>query len=125
MVATSTAVGAVLVGLLVFGPSRTIGEGAALDASTVRIDTVQRCPAAKTGAPNHFVCVQVPDHVSANSTVLLFKVVDGGKAAVRTTVKMGRQTKGSIEVQQGLSAGERVIISDMSAYENFERVELR
>lgn len=125
MVATSTAVGAVFVGLLVFGLSRTIGEGAALDASTVRIDAVQWCPAAKTGAPNHFVCVQVPDHVRANSTVLLFKVVDGGKAAIRTTVKMGRQTNGSIEIEQALSAGERVIISDMSAYENFERVELR
>lgn len=121
----ATCIAAAVLAMLAWGLSRPTNDGPALDASTVRIGVVQWCTSAKRRAPINFVCVQTPNGVRANSTVLLFKVVDGGKIALRTNVKVGRKSGGSIEVQQGLRPGERIIISDMSAYENVGRVELR
>ena len=51
--------------------------------------------------------------------------MDDGAEAVRVNVKLGRSSVNTIEVVQGLSVGEKVILSDMSAWENFERVRLR
>ena len=49
-----------------------------------------------------------------NSSVGLFKVVDGGTAAVRVTVQLGRSSVNTIEVLRGLQIGDQVILSDMS-----------
>ena len=66
-----------------------------------------------------------PVHGQQESTIGLFKLVDDGAEAVRVNVKLGRSSVNTIEVVQGLSVGEKVILSDMSAWENFERVRLR
>jgi HlyD family secretion protein len=58
------------------------------------------------------------------STVGLFKLVDGGHNAVRVPVKLGRSSVSTIEVLQGLEAGDQVILSDMSASDGHERVRL-
>ncbi len=58
------------------------------------------------------------------STVSLFKLVDGGKEAVRTQVKLGRASVNSIEVLGGLQVGDQVILSDMSRWDGFDRVRL-
>jgi HlyD family secretion protein len=58
------------------------------------------------------------------SLVGLFKVVENGRAAVRVQVKLGRGSVSAIEVIQGLQVGERVILSDMSQWDAFERVRL-
>jgi beta-lactamase regulating signal transducer with metallopeptidase domain len=65
-----------------------------------------------------------PVHATANSTVSLFKIVSEGKEAVRVKVKLGRSSVNTIEVLDGLQVGDKVILSDMSSYENVDRIRL-
>ena len=60
-----------------------------------------------------------------NSTVGLFKLVDDGKDAVRVQVELGRTSVNAVEIKKGLQAGDQLILSDMSAYDNFDRVQLK
>jgi len=66
-----------------------------------------------------------PAYGQANSLVGLFKLVDGGRAAMRVTVRLGRASVSTIEVIEGLSVGDEVILSDMSAWDEHDRVRLR
>jgi len=59
-----------------------------------------------------------------NSSVGIFKLVDGGSAAVRVTVQLGRSSVNTIEVIRGLQIGDQVILSDMSAWDAYDRVRL-
>jgi HlyD family secretion protein len=59
-----------------------------------------------------------------NSAAGLFKLVDGGNAAVRVTVQFGRSSVNTIEVVRGLQIGDDVILSDMSAWDAYDRVRL-
>ncbi|MFY9222524.1 MAG: HlyD family efflux transporter periplasmic adaptor subunit [Blastocatellia bacterium] len=65
-----------------------------------------------------------PVHGQANSTIGLFKLDSTGKEAIRVTVKLGRSSVNTIEVIEGLSVGEQVILSDMSAWDAYNRVRL-
>src|SRR6266576_1785631 len=65
-----------------------------------------------------------PVHATANSTVSLFKIVNDGKEAVRLEVKLGRSSVNTIEVVDGLQVGDKVILSDMSSYDNANRIRL-
>lgn len=66
-----------------------------------------------------------PAYGSAESTVSLFKISEDGREATSVAVKLGRASVNTIEVLQGLSVGDSVIISDMSQWENVSRVRLR
>jgi HlyD family secretion protein len=66
-----------------------------------------------------------PVHGETDSTVGLFKVMDNASEAVRVQVKLGRTSVNRVEILQGLAAGDQVILSDMSAWDNFDRVRLR
>ena len=70
------------------------------------------------------VFVGRPVNGQQNSKVGLFKVVEGGKYAVRTTVSLGRSSVNTIEVVDGLVPGEQVILSDMAAWDGYDRIEL-
>jgi multidrug efflux pump subunit AcrA (membrane-fusion protein) len=59
-----------------------------------------------------------------NSTISLFKLDPDGKGGVRVPVKVGRASVNSIQVLEGLHEGDTVILSDMSRYDNTERVRL-
>jgi HlyD family secretion protein len=59
-----------------------------------------------------------------NSAAGLFKLVDGGNAAVRVTVQFGRSSVNTIEVVRGLQIGDEVVLSDMSAWDAYDRVRL-
>ena len=59
------------------------------------------------------------------STVGLFKITDESGEAERTQVKLGRSSVNTIEIQSGLNVGDQVVLSDMSAWDAFERVRLR
>jgi HlyD family secretion protein len=58
------------------------------------------------------------------SSVGLFRVDAAGEAE-RTTVQLGRSAVNTIEVVSGLSEGDRVVLSDMSAWDQFDRIRLR
>lgn len=66
-----------------------------------------------------------PAYGQSNSQVGLFKIVENGEYAVRTTVQLGLGSVNLIEVIQGLNEGDRVILSDMSRYDSVDRVRLR
>jgi HlyD family secretion protein len=66
-----------------------------------------------------------PVHGDADSTVGLFKLVDGGKEAVRVSVVLGRASVNTVEIRKGLEIGDEVILSDMSASDNYDRVRLQ
>ncbi len=58
------------------------------------------------------------------STVTVFKVdVDG--SASRVQVKLGKESVSSVEILSGLSVGDKVILSDMSAWDAFDRIKLK
>ncbi len=59
------------------------------------------------------------------TTVGLFKTNEDGTEAVRTSVKLGRFSVSSVEVLQGLKEGDRVILSDTSAWSSYERIRLK
>lgn len=66
-----------------------------------------------------------PAYGQPNSTIGMFKLVEGGRYAVRVQVRVGRSSVNSIEIIQGLNRGDRVILSDMSQYGNVDRVKLK
>ena len=66
-----------------------------------------------------------PAFGQARSTVQLFKVVDGGSAAVRTTVQLGLASVNAVQILGGLDVGDIMILSDMSQWDNVDRVRLR
>jgi HlyD family secretion protein len=66
-----------------------------------------------------------PVHGQADSTIGIFKIVDDGAEAVRVNVKLGRSSVNTIEIVQGLKVGDKVILSDMSAWDAFDRIRLK
>jgi HlyD family secretion protein len=66
-----------------------------------------------------------PAYGQGESTVGLFRIDPDGAYATRIPVKLGRSSVTTIEVVQGLNAGDRVIISDMSQWDAVERVKLK
>ena len=66
-----------------------------------------------------------PVHGDADSTVGLFKLVEGGSEAVRVPVEIGSESVNTVEIRKGLAVGDTVILSDMSAEDNYDRVELK
>jgi HlyD family secretion protein len=55
----------------------------------------------------------------------VFVLDAGGKSATRRRVKLGRRNAEQVEVLSGLTAGERVIVSDYSGLERIERIDLQ
>ena len=65
--------------------------------------------------------VESPAFGQENSTISLFKVLPT-REAVRTPVKIGRRSVQFVEVVEGLVEGDRVVLSDMSQYDSFDRL---
>jgi HlyD family secretion protein len=65
-----------------------------------------------------------PAFGNENSTISLFKLSADGKTAVRVQVKVGRASVNSIQVIEGLQDGDTVILSDMSRWDNTDRIRL-
>lgn len=66
-----------------------------------------------------------PAMTGGTGQVSLFKVDASGDEAVRVQVELGRSSVNTIEIVRGLSPGDRIILSDMSAYSNTDRVRIR
>jgi HlyD family secretion protein len=57
-------------------------------------------------------------------SVELFKLDADGKHATKVRVKLGRTSVNAVQILQGLGRGDRVIISDMSPFDNAARITL-
>jgi multidrug efflux pump subunit AcrA (membrane-fusion protein) len=65
-----------------------------------------------------------PAEGSSESVVKMFRLAPDGRSATRIDVKLGRGSATSVEILSGLKPGEQVILSEMSRYENADRVNL-
>lgn len=59
------------------------------------------------------------------STVGLFKLDKTTGEATRVQVQLGRSSVNTIEILGGLAEGDEVVLSDMSAWDQFDRIRLR
>ncbi len=66
-----------------------------------------------------------PVHGQAESTISLFKITTDGSEASRINVKLGRSSVTTIEILSGLQVGDKVILSDMSQWDNVDRIRLK
>ncbi len=65
-----------------------------------------------------------PAFGNENSTISLFKLTPDGKGAIRVPVKVGKVSVNAIQILQGLNEGDTVILSDMSRWDNVDRIRL-
>lgn len=130
-------------------PARVVVEGATMygriariaptaQNGTVAVD-VQFASALPSGARAQanldasILLARLPDVLSVarpagaadDSTIEMYKIVDGGSRAVRVRVRLGTGSTDRVQVMSGLSAGDAVIVSDMSNYSNLAEVRLR
>jgi HlyD family secretion protein len=59
-----------------------------------------------------------------NSTVQMFKYDADGKYAQKVKVTFGKAAVNTIQVTAGLNIGDRVILSDMSNYDQYDRIKI-
>jgi HlyD family secretion protein len=109
----------------------------AVIAGTVRVEVTATQPWPTGARPDLSIdgtveleriadCVYVarPALAQPHATALLWKLTDGDHAQ-KTAVQLGRMSVRTIEVAGGLGPGDRIIVSDMSQWDNVQRVELR
>ena len=63
-------------------------------------------------------------YVQQNSTVSLFKIVEGRRYAIKVPVEIGITSVNEVEIIQGLVPGDEIILSDMSAWDDYDRIRL-
>jgi HlyD family secretion protein len=70
------------------------------------------------------VYVGRPAFGQENSSVTMFKLESDSKYANKVKVTFGRSSVNTIEIKDGLQVGDRVILSDMSQYDQYDRIKL-
>ncbi len=76
-------------------------------------------------AITNVVYVGRPVFGKANAEATLFKLDPDGRHATRVKVQFGRTSVNQIEIRSGLQPGDRVILSDMTAWSNYDRIALK
>ena len=66
-----------------------------------------------------------PASGAGTGTVGLFRVEKGGSSAVRVQVVLGRNSVTTVEIVRGLQVGDKIILSDMSQWDNVDRVRIK
>lgn len=95
----------------------TLPEGARPDLSVVGTIEIERL--------DDVLNVGRPVYASSEGVTELFKVLDGGKYAVRTRAQFGRSSVSTIEVLDGLVVGDEIILSDMSQWDGCDKIRLK
>lgn len=104
---------------------------------TVTVDVALDGPLPKGARPNlsvdgtieierlqNVLYVGRPSVGQANSKIELFKLDEDGKTAVRVPVELGRTSVNTVEIIKGLNVGDRVILSDTSAQDGYDKIRL-
>lgn len=66
-----------------------------------------------------------PAYGQPDSAVRLFRVEPDGDRALRVPVQLGRASVSLIEIRDGLDAGDTVVLSDTSAWDDHDRLRIR
>jgi HlyD family secretion protein len=74
---------------------------------------------------DNVLSIKRPAYGQPESTIGIFKMDGSGNTAIRQSVKLGRASVSTIEVQQGLKPGDVVIVSDMSRFDNVNKVRIQ
>jgi HlyD family secretion protein len=69
--------------------------------------------------------VRRPSFAQSHSKVALYRVASDDDTASRVPVEFGRASTLDIEVRRGLKEGDRIILSDASAWESHDNIEIR
>jgi HlyD family secretion protein len=118
-------------------PGHVVRVDPAVQQGTVTVDVTLDGPLPKGARPDLSVdgtieierlkdvlFVGRPAYGQGESVVGLFKLEPDGQAANRIQVRLGKSSVNTIEVVGGLEEGDRVILSDMSAWDAVDRVRL-
>ena len=65
-----------------------------------------------------------PTYGQEKTTIGLFKLEGTGTAAVRVRVTLGRSSVNTVEILGGLKEGDQVILSDVSRWDQYDRIRL-
>jgi HlyD family secretion protein len=116
---------------------RVVRVDPAVQNGTVTVDVALEGPLPKGARPDlsvegtielerltNVLYVGKPVNGTPESTAGLFKVVEGGKAAERVPVRLGRASVSTIEVMDGLQEGDQILLNDMSTWDRHDRVRL-
>jgi len=69
--------------------------------------------------------VDAPPNVVENGTSSIYRVTEDGEHLQLVKVKTGLLSAGQVQVQAGLNAGDRIVVSDTSKFDGAERVDYR
>jgi HlyD family secretion protein len=105
--------GTVLVDVKIDGP---LPAGARPDLSVDGAIEIERL--------SNVLYVGRPSFGQPGNTILMFRVSADGGEAFRVPVRLGRASVNTIEIREGLEAGDRVILSDNSAIEGQDCIRL-
>ncbi len=118
-------------------PGHVIRIDPAVQNGTVTVDVALDGPLPKGARPDLTVDGTVelerlesvlyvgrPASGQEESAITLFKIDRDGATAQRVKVKLGRSSVNTIEIIEGLKEGDSVILSDMSQWDEFDRIKL-
>ncbi len=71
------------------------------------------------------VKVNRPVHAQRDSRITLFRIEPDGTHASRVEVSVGQTSVNEIEILNGLEPGDEVILSDMSQWDEYNRIRLQ
>ena len=71
------------------------------------------------------IFMQRPAYGQANSRIGIFRLVEDGTHAERVNVMLGESSVNEMEIREGLSPGDVVVLTDMSQWDSFDRVRIR
>ncbi len=74
---------------------------------------------------NNIAYVGRPVLVSGDNKAELFKLVENGQYAVRVPVQFGKTSVSTIEILNGLTVGDEVILSDISQWDTMDKIRLK
>ena len=74
---------------------------------------------------HHVLSVGRPALATAGSTLSLFRLDPDGDTATRVPVRVGVASVDRVEVLRGLQPGDRVILSDTSQWDKYDRIRLK
>ena len=124
---TAVLIGVVLLPAAISNPERTRLPTVSADAVTLR--EVRRASemgaVTELGDSRETLIVERPVAAREGAMSSVFVVAEDGVLLRRVPIEYGRASRSLIQIVNGLSSGDRIIVSDMRAWDSFDRIRLR
>lgn len=122
---------AVLIGIVLFPAAISNPERNRLPtllADVVTLSEVRRASEigviSELGASRDTLLAERPIDAREGTISSVFVVAEDGAVLRRVPIAYGRATQSQIEIVSGVSPGDRIVVSDMRAWDGFDRVRL-